>query len=104
MPRLLACPCAIALVLAVACGGAGGEDIESTPDATSTPAAAHTATVEDSRTPANSGLLDDVIELAVQLDTMTREQAVCVFQDHPSIFNAFLQSSGLDQSTTIIQS
>ena len=68
--------------------------------ATSTTVAS-TSTIEESRTPANSGLLDDVIDLAVQLNAMTHDEAVCVFQDHPSIFNAFLQTSGLNRSGTL---
>lgn len=88
------------MLLAVACGDDGGGN-ESDVNATSTPKPAATSTIEESRTPVESGLLDDVIDLAVQLDAMTREQAVCVFQDHPSIYQEFLQTSGLNRSITI---
>jgi hypothetical protein len=95
--------CAAALLLAVACGDDGGDSSDGTPNATSTPEVVATPTIEESRTPTSSGLLDDVIDLAVRLDAMTRDQAVCVFQDHPSIFNAFLQLSGLNQPSSIIE-
>ena len=82
-------------MVGVACGsGNGSETTETatpqttaTPQGTATPAAAASAVAP--------GLLDDVIDLVVQLGTMTREQAVCVFQLHPNIYQEFLQTSGI---------
>ena len=93
--------------MSVACGDGDGGGSDRTPKPTATPAAVATlavgatSTVEASLTPANIGLLDDVIDLAVQLDAMTHDQAVCVFQDHPSIYQEFLQTTGLDRPGTI---
>ncbi len=87
--RSLVVVCAGALLVAcVACGGAdGGKSGE-----TSTPRA--TVTTEAVASPVSDALLDDVIGLAVQLGTMTQEQAVCVFALHPSIYREFLSESG----------
>lgn len=98
MRALIALSCAVFVLAGIACGDDGGDGADSP---TETPATAVATTPdgnqtqEPSGTPQNAALVDDVIDLAVQLETMTREQAVCVFQDHPSIFQEFLQESGL---------
>lgn len=74
-----------------ACGESGGDS-----DATATTEA--TPTAEAQRTPVEDALLDEVIELAVALGTMTEPQAACVFRDHRDIYRAFLQESGLNES------
>ena len=94
MLRAFAVLCASTLLLAVACGDDVGND-----GATSTPEV--TATAELARTPVEEALLDEVIELAVSLETMTEAQAVCVFRDHPSIYQEFLQTTGLNESGTL---
>ena len=95
---------AAALVaLAAACGEGGNE---SGPGLGSPSPRAPTATLEASTTPEPNAspvvdpLLDDVIDLAVELSTMTREQATCVF-GHEDILQEFLQLTGLNRSGTI---
>lgn len=103
MRLLLALCCAGVLLLGVACSDDGGSSNDSptvTPAATTATREANATPQATAGTPENAALVDDVIDLAVQLNTMTREQAVCVFQDHPSIYQEFLQQSGLMTSGT----
>jgi hypothetical protein len=88
--RTLIVVCACLALSAIACGSDGGDDPAATAEST--------ATTEAQRTPVDDALLDEVIELAVTLGTMTQAQAACVFRDHPSIYHEFLQNSGLDES------
>ena len=90
--------CCAAVVFGVACSGNDSDN----PTATRAPELTATAEADATPggTPRNAALIDDVIDLAVQLETMTREQAVCVFRDHPSLFQEFLQESGLLTSGT----
>ncbi len=97
MLRGLIVLCASAVLLGAACGDGGDDGGDD--DATSTPEV--TATAELARTPVEEALLDEVIELAVELKTMTEAEAACVFEDHPSIYQEFLRTSGLDQSGTV---
>jgi hypothetical protein len=83
----------VCVALATAACGDGGDNGDG-PTATS----AATATGEALRTPVEDAMLDEVIELAVSLNTMTRAQAICVFQDHPSIYRDFLRETGIDES------
>ena len=86
-------------MVGVACGsnGSGSDTKETaTPQTNATPQENVTPAVAASAV--SPGVLDDVIDLAVQLGTMTREQAVCVFQLHPNIYQEFLQTSGLTTS------
>jgi hypothetical protein len=89
------------LLTSAACGDSSKSN-DNAPTATSASSTATVApTTEAIGTPSTDALLDDVIDLAVQLNTMTHDQAVCVFQDHPSIYQEFLQTSGLNRSTNL---
>jgi hypothetical protein len=99
---VLAFGCVLFVLLSAACDDDGENSDDTPPAATSTlDAATAGETPEPQGTPANAALIDDVIDLAVQLGTMTREQAVCVFQDHPIIYQEFVQESGLVTSGTV---
>ncbi len=78
--------------LLVACGGAAGT--KSTP---SEPAPFATALTQ---TP--DSLLNEAIDFAVRLGVMTREQATCVFHDHPSVLQEFAQETGLGTTAAIL--
>ena len=88
------CVAAVALVC-IACGGNGTK----APTETATTVA--TTTPQAVASPISDALLDDVIGLAVQLGTMTREQAVCVFQLHPEIYREFLSASGITTTGSV---
>jgi hypothetical protein len=98
MTRIAIFAIASALVaLAVACGGGGNKSGRSV--ASPSPPAP-TATLETNASPVADPLLDDVINLAVQLNTMTREQATCVF-GHEDILQEFLRITGLNKPGTL---
>jgi hypothetical protein len=103
--RPLVALCAVALlVIGVACGGGGGSKNNNTPSPTnivspgSTVSA--TATLEPNASPGVNPLTDDVIDLAVQLKVMTREQATCVFSNG-IILQEFLGATGFNKSTSL---
>jgi len=97
------------IVAAVACGGGSGSS-NKTPQSTSSNPTPQTSpspgTSTEAPTPGVTGtppvspLLDDVIDLAVQLNAMTREEATCVFS-HPDILQEFLNATDLNQPGTV---